>query len=95
MKFPEFRSSDWFDTSGPAYLIILLVGAMLAGVSASSVGQHRASPSNMASCTSLEEKDKRLACYDYALHRSPSQPVSGANASVRARHCGAQYVFGQ
>jgi hypothetical protein len=71
MKYPEFRSSDWFDTSGPAYLIILLVGAM------------------------LEEKDKRLACYDYALHRSPSQPVSGANASVRARHCGAQYVFGQ
>ena len=72
MKFPEFRSSDWFDTSGPAYLIILLVGAM------------------------LEEKDKRLACYDYAGPVvSPSQPVSGANASVRARHCGAQYVFGQ
>lgn len=82
MKFPDFRSSDWFDTSGPAYVIILLAGVMLVGVSASSIGQHRTPPSNMTSCTSLEENDKRLVCYDYAFHRLPGQSVRGANAPL-------------
>ena len=80
MEVPNHRSSAWLDWPDPAYLIALVLIALLLGIGAATVGRQQASMAAKANCVSLDENALRLVCYDKVFHRVPDQPVKGANA---------------
>ena len=58
-----------------------LVVAILASVAGDNVPVPQAA--DPQACLAINEGAARLACYDSALHRSPTEPARGATAPIR------------
>jgi hypothetical protein len=70
------------DAARPAYVIILVLIALVVGVGAATVGRQQTSMAAKANCVALEENEQRLVCYDNAFHRVAQQPAKGANVPL-------------
>jgi hypothetical protein len=75
--------SDWFNSDYPSVVIIVLMVALLLGVSASTLRSHNplftAEPPD---CAKLIQDEERLGCYDHAFHRLPLRPPRGSNVPL-------------